>query len=99
MNFEISFLPDAQEHLARFSARDQTFLLDEIDRQLLYEPDRQTRNRKPLGPNELATWELRVGKFRVFYDIETAETMVAIIALGLKGRNRLLIGDKEYHLK
>lgn len=29
----------------------------------------ETRNRNPLRPNETSQWELRIGKYRVFYDV------------------------------
>ena len=52
--------------------------------QLTYEPNVETRNRKPLGyiptewdiSNEL--WELRVGEFRVFYEFELNEKIVMV---------------------
>ncbi len=60
------------------------------------EPDRETRNRKPLEPNALADWELRIGDYRVFYDIDIAGTTVKIKAIGHKEHNRLVIRGKEY---
>ncbi|MEW5957096.1 MAG: hypothetical protein AB1801_05185 [Chloroflexota bacterium] len=99
MAFEIEFMPDAWEHLQNFSARDRTTLLAEIDIQLRYEPHVETRNRKPLRENTLADWELRVEKFRVFYDIEDNHVrIVFIIAIGVKEGNHLFIGGKRFEL-
>jgi len=99
MIFEIEFTPDAWEHLQVFSARDRAILLAEIETQLRYEPHIQTRNRKSLQENPLASWELRVGKFRVFYDVNDNNVkIVFIIAIGIKERNRLFIGGKRFEL-
>jgi hypothetical protein len=76
-------------------------ILAAIDRQLLHEPLRETRHRKPLRPNPIAPWELRVGQLRVFYEVIEAGTeggMVRILAVGRKRRNVLMIGGKEIRL-
>jgi hypothetical protein len=46
--------------------------------------------------NDLAAWELRLGKHRVFYNIE--ETTVKIIAVGAKEHNKLFIKGKRAEL-
>ncbi len=72
---------------------------DNNDRKLRYEPNLETRNRKPMEPNPLATWELRVGQFRVFYHIEdNSVKIVYIIAIGYKEHNQLFIGGKRFDL-
>jgi mRNA-degrading endonuclease RelE of RelBE toxin-antitoxin system len=46
-----------------------------------------------------ATWELRIGpanRFRVFYRVD--EQRVRVLAIGVKSRQRLWIGGKEFHL-
>ena len=59
----------------------------------------ETRNRKPMRPNPVAPWELRVREFRVYYDIvEQPEPLVTILAVGVKKRNRVRIGGKEFEL-
>lgn len=45
----------------------------------------------------VSPWELRVGDLRVYYDVQVeAEGMGVVIihAIGLKRRNRLLIGGR-----
>jgi tetratricopeptide (TPR) repeat protein len=44
--YEVIFEPDAVEHLQGFSARAQSIVLDQIEVQLIYQPDVETRNRK-----------------------------------------------------
>ena len=46
-----------------------------------------------------ASWELRCGpnnRFRVLYDVDSTTLQVWILAIGVKDRNRLLIGKEEY---
>ncbi|MCK6627110.1 MAG: type II toxin-antitoxin system RelE/ParE family toxin [Anaerolineae bacterium] len=98
MAFEVELGPDAWEHLQAFPAHAQSLLLDTIEQQLRYQPDNETRNRKPLRSNTLTSWELRVGDFRIFYDIISDEATVSVVAIGLKKHNRLTIGGKEFKL-
>jgi len=97
MAFHIEFMPDAWEHIEALTARNQSILLDSIE-QLSHQPDVKTRNRKPLRPNSLAGWELRVENFRVFYDIAPEENTVYVVAVGTKKRNLLFIGGERFML-
>jgi hypothetical protein len=73
--------------------------LDTVDRQLLYQPTVETRNRKPMRPNPVAPWELRIGTLRVYYDVEEEpQPVVYIRAVGIKQRNRVRIGKEEIEL-
>jgi hypothetical protein len=70
-----------------------------IEAQLIHEPFVETRNRKPLRPNPVAPWELRLGELRIFHEAAPGETRtVHILAVGLKEGNRLWIGDQEVKL-
>src|SRR5437870_2223712 len=63
------------------------------------EPAVETRNRKSLRPNALASWELRVGDLRVYYDVqEDPEQQVNVAAIGIKVRSRVLIAGRLYDL-
>jgi mRNA-degrading endonuclease RelE of RelBE toxin-antitoxin system len=53
---------------------------------------------KPLEDNPIAPWELRVGDFRVFYDIDRADQVIVVLAVGQKIHNRLRIGGEEVDL-
>ena len=99
MAYLIEFAESVKGHFRRLSARDRVILFDEIEKQLLHEPLVETRNRKPLRPNPLAPWELRVGDLRVFYEVPEAEPgRVRILAIGEKRGNSLWIGGKEVQL-
>jgi mRNA-degrading endonuclease RelE of RelBE toxin-antitoxin system len=98
MAYRIDFSEDAERQLKQLSARDQRVILDAIDDNLRFQPDHPTRHRKPLRKNPLAAWELRVGQFRVLYDILEDEVVVAIIVIAKKQGNKFLIEGKEYPL-
>jgi mRNA-degrading endonuclease RelE of RelBE toxin-antitoxin system len=97
--YRIEYSPEAEEHLRFLTARQRATVLDSVDEQLMYEPMVETRNRKPMRPNPLAPWELRIGKLRVYYDVEEGPApVVNIRAVGIKGRNRVRIGKEVIEL-
>ena len=69
MAYEIAFAESVQEHFRVLTARERATVLDAIGRQLSHQPLDETRHRKPLRPNPVAPWELRVGQLRVFYEV------------------------------
>ena len=69
MEYRIEYMLLALEHLRQCTARDQRRVVDAVDEQLQHQANVPTRNRKPLRPNDLATWEVRIGELRVFYDV------------------------------
>jgi prevent-host-death family protein len=92
----IEYSPEAEEHLQRLTARQQKIVLDTIDRQLLNQPNVETKNRKPMRPSPVAPWELRIGSLRVYYDVvEHPESKVVVAAVGVKERNRVRIGGRN----
>jgi len=65
--FEIVLTPEAIGDMRSLRKFERQHVFDEIEEQLQHRPAVETRNRKRLHPNDLAEWELRLGKFRVFY--------------------------------
>ncbi|MEG4323733.1 type II toxin-antitoxin system RelE/ParE family toxin [Microcoleus sp. AT3-A2] len=99
MSYQIEYTDAAIDHLKILTTRQQRTVLDTVDEQLKYEPLVETRNRKPMEPNSLATWELRIGNLRVYYDVEeNTVSVVYIQAVGVKNRNRVRIGQEEIEL-
>jgi len=95
LTYRIEYLPITQGHFQTLTARQISTILDAVREQLTYEPDTETRNRFPMRPNELATWELRIGNLRVYYDIETdPEPVVYVLAVGIKEGNKVRIGGE-----
>lgn len=99
MAYQIEFAESVKTHLQVLTVRRRATILDAIERQLANEPLVETRNRKPLRPNPVAPWELRVGTMRVFYDVsEGPPQLVRVLAVGVKERNVLRIGGQEIQL-
>jgi len=99
MPYRIEFSPDAEDHLRTLSARQQRIVMDTVDEQLAHQPTTETRNRKPMRPNPLAPWELRIGDLRVYYDVEERPQPVVLIrAVGIKERHRVRIGNEVIEL-
>jgi hypothetical protein len=101
--FDLVYDPQVIGHLAVIELKYHSLIRRGIEQQLRFEPELATRNRKPLErPIQLgARWELRLGpdnRFRVFYRVEPDERRVRILAIGVKMRNRLFIGDEEVEL-
>lgn len=108
MAYDIEFAASVRAQLAVLTASQRAATLDAIEKQLVYEPLVETRNRKLLRPNPLAPWELRVGELRVFYEVQQHEAgdeekrepegVVSILAIGQKKGNALWIGGKRVEL-
>ena len=96
--YEVELTPEAKGDLRTLRKRDQRLVVNGMENQLKHEPDRETRNRKRLRPNQLAEWEVRVDRFRVFYDVDDEAEMVKVVAVGYKEGSRLIIRNKEFEL-
>jgi mRNA-degrading endonuclease RelE of RelBE toxin-antitoxin system len=96
--YEIEFTPEAKDDLTAFRKFEQQTIIAGIETQLRYEPTVETRNRKRLRPNNVAEWELRLGKYRVFYNVEEHILIVSIEAIGFKVGNVLFIRGKRREL-
>lgn len=95
MKFRIDIGKSAFEDLQWFKKHERVLILDAIDQQLLYEPAVETRNRKSLRDNIMSRWELRIDKYRVFYNVNEIDGVVAITAVGYKEHGILFIREKE----
>ena len=99
MKYQIEYSPETEEHFRVLTARHQSIVLDTVERQLQYHPTVETRNRKPMRPNPVAPWEMRIGDLRVYYDVEDEpEHIVYIRAIGIKKRNMVKIGKEVIKL-
>jgi hypothetical protein len=79
--------------------RQQSTILDGVEKQLIHQPTVETRSRKPMRPNPVAPWEMRLGNLRVYYEVEQEpEPVVRILAVGIKERNRVRIGKEVIDL-
>lgn len=99
MNYRIELTASASADLAYFRASERKEIVQAMRAQLTYAPLTETANRKTLRPNTvLAPWELRVGRFRVFYEVVVEESVVRVLAVGHKIHNQLFIRGEEVHL-
>jgi mRNA-degrading endonuclease RelE of RelBE toxin-antitoxin system len=97
--FRIAYADAAVLHLSQLTARLRATVLDVTELKLTHQPTVPTRNRKRLRDNTLAAWELRIGDIRVYFDVEEApEAVVTVRAVGVKARERVLIGGEEVDL-
>ena len=96
--FQIEFTSEAIQDMRSFRKPERRRIIEEIGSQLKHFPAQETRNKKKLRPNRVAEWELRVDKFRVFYDVEKEERSVKIEAVGYKKGSTLFIHGDEYKL-
>lgn len=51
-----------------------------------------------MRPNDVAEWELRIGKYRVFYNVETLVKIVSIEAVGFKIGSQLFVRGEQREL-
>jgi len=99
-SFSLLFDPEVKKHLQSIEAKYHSLIRTTIQEQLEYEPEAETRNRKPLQrPLGFgATWELRFGpdnRFRVLYTTDQEQREVQVLAIGVKEGNRLWIANEE----
>ena len=95
MAHRISITREAAAHLRALPAREQRIVQDAILARLRDQPTTPTRAIKRLRPNPLVEFELRVGEFRVLYNVEADEVVILII--GQKVGNTLIVGGEEFH--
>jgi mRNA-degrading endonuclease RelE of RelBE toxin-antitoxin system len=91
------------KHLKSIDANYDSLIRAKMEEQLLFEPNVETKNRKPLRKPApfAAQWEIRFGpdnRFRVLYDIDEEARAVQIVAIGEKQGNRLIVGGEEVEL-
>ncbi len=99
MLYRIEYSPHAEGHLRALTARQRALVVEVIDQQLTHQPTLETRNRKPMRPNPIAPWELRVGNLRVYYGVaQEPDAVVLIRAVGVKIRHRVSIGKEVVSL-
>ena len=98
--YTVIYALQTQEHLRWIEAKYRSLIRGHIERQLSFEPNVETRNRKPLRqPAPFgAAWEIRFGlnnRFRVLYDLDETNRVVQVLAIGVKDRNRLIFANEE----
>ena len=86
----IEYAESITDDLAQLHAYDRSHLLDRIEAQLSHQPTQPTRHKKmliglvPPWDHVDPVWELRIGVFRVFYDVDEEQAVVNIRAIRRK---------------
>src|SRR5438309_283955 len=96
--FKLELSRNALEDLKSLRKSDRVLVLDSLEKSLAHEPTQEARQKKLLRPNPLSKWELKIDRFRVFYDVDLEPQVVLIKAVGWKDHNTLLIRGKEFPL-
>ena len=96
MRFEVQLVSSADQDLEAYTVREQRIIFDAIAEFLAVDANVETKKRKQLRPNPLAPWELRIGNYRVFYEIR--ERSVRVLAIGHKVHNELFIRGQKVEI-
>jgi mRNA-degrading endonuclease RelE of RelBE toxin-antitoxin system len=101
--YTIIYARGVKRHREAIAGKHHRLIRESIEEQLQFEPNVETRNRKPLRqPAPFgAEWEIRFGpdnRFRVLYDIDEEHRRVEVLAIGEKEGNRLFVAGEEVDL-
>lgn len=101
--FDLIYDTGVSSHLFFIPKKYHSLIQKEIEIALRFEPEKEAKNRKPLVSSSLFDmgWELRCGEqneFRVFYRTDNNKKEVYILAIGVKKKNKLIIGKEEITL-
>jgi mRNA-degrading endonuclease RelE of RelBE toxin-antitoxin system len=97
MAYRVTITREARLQYERFAAREQRIIGDGIAARLLAEPTTPSKAVKRLRPNPFAAYELRLGDFRVLYNVDEPNSEVIVVAVGRKVGNTLVIDGGEFH--
>ena len=90
--FTLIFAALARDHLDALRPFERNRILDEVDDQLSSTPHLATPRRKvlvgatPSFEHVPPVWQLRVGDYRVIYDVDVARSVVVVRAVLYKGK-------------
>jgi mRNA interferase RelE/StbE len=86
--FEISYEKAAVDDLDSLSTYDQRHVLYGIEKHLKLEPIKESKTRiKKMKQPFWCEYRLRVGEFRVYYDVDEQEGSLTIVRVFEKGRS------------
>jgi len=76
--FQIDFTEGAEADLGSLTPFARMAVMDGAELHLRHEPTVQSHRIKAMRPNPVAEWELRLGDFRVLYDVDESTRHVTI---------------------
>ena len=77
-SYRIEVTEEAKVDLSHYTVFERKLVVSEIRKQLTNEPLVETKNRKLLRENPIAAWELRIGDYRVFYEVNEPAQLVSV---------------------
>lgn len=92
---QIDVTEEAKIDLFHYTAFERKTIIKAIRARLTQQSAIETKNRKKLRDNPIANWELRSGKYRIFYEIDQRGRKVTVVAVGHKEHNILFIRGEE----
>lgn len=95
--FEIEIGHSALDDLAFFDRKLRREIFESIQVHLRYQPNHESHKIKRMRPNPRAEWELRLGDYRVLYDLLETEHVVIVKVVGEKRGNKLFVRGVEFH--
>jgi mRNA interferase RelE/StbE len=96
MLYRVTITRVAKAQLLRFEARERRLICDGIAARLQDQPTIASKAVKALRPNPFASYELRLGDFRVLYNVDEDNSEVVIVAVGQKKGDKLIIEGEEF---
>lgn len=94
--FRITLTPSAGDDIRYFKPHEQRVIVAAIKTYLGVDAEIESRRRKRLRSNPLSPWELRLGDYRVFYELENDN--VRVLAVGSKEHGELHIRGRRVRL-
>jgi len=85
--YTIGYAESVVVDLAALRVFERRSILDRIEQDLTHQPTHETRNKKilraliPRWEHVEPVWELRVGEYRVFYDVDEVAGRVTVRAI------------------
>ena len=85
--YRIQFDAAALAAIAKIDAFARQRILDAVSARLRFEPQKPDTNRKRLRVGGLATWELRIHPYRVYYEVDEERQSVWVLRIARKDRS------------
>ncbi len=88
--YTLDYAESVAKDLANIRPHRRQAVLDAVENQLAHEPTRQTKNRKmlvgfvPPWEHVQPVWQLHIGEYRVFYDVDERASKVIVRAIRRK---------------
>jgi mRNA-degrading endonuclease RelE of RelBE toxin-antitoxin system len=92
--YEIVYTEGVVADFKGLKANQRKQILDKVEEQLLHQPVQETRNKKiveglkPPWDHEEPVWELRIGDYRIFYDVDEKGQRVLVRSVRRKPPHR-----------